>query len=142
MTIAAVVAGMQAINLVTPGIKTAPLVPPGGEIADKDLPCVVLHVGRAAWDRQAWGLHRQDREYTHEVYVACIQPIIGKVDTGWLAVEPILEAMGQTYLGNITLDGLIDNILTIYDDGIEELRYGNKGKRYWGFRLHMTAVEK
>lgn len=142
MTIALVVAGMQAINLTIPGIATAPLTPPGGEIADKDLPCVVLRVGRAVWDRQAWGLHRQDREYIHEVHVVQAREVIGKVDPGWAAVEPILEAMGQTYLENITLAGLIDNLLTIYDDGIEELRYGTKGKRYWGFRLHMTAVEK
>ena len=136
---------MQAVNLTVPGIQTAPPFPPGGEIADKDLPCVVLRVGPADWLNQVLipgALPVQSREWIHEVYVVQVREIIGKVDPGWDAVEPILQALGLTYLGNIMLDGVVHTITRIWDDGIEELRYGPKGKRYWGFRLHTVAVER
>jgi len=142
MSVQTTVAAIQAINVAITGMKRAPTTMPSN-ISTADLPMALVWPGDAEWSLQAMGLKRQQRVYIVRVFVAPVAQD-RPVDGGYQKCLPLLEAFGQAYQSNTTLNNAVDHIQECLDSGISgggfELNWG--GTPYWGFLCRITVVEK
>lgn len=144
MSILATYEKICELNAASSGITSAPTALPG-ILNDSDLPCALTIPGPGVWQEQAAGLYRQERQYVIRVYCKAVAQ--GETpDEGFQAVLPVLNALGDTYVRNQSLDGAVDHIGTpdgsqfCTDNGVQVLTYA--GIDYHGFELTLNVVEK
>lgn len=132
--------GLINANKTTLGIKTAQRKFKGF-VNDSDLPFVVIRVGAALWEMQTLTWRRYKRIYRHEVFVKPVSEGLSGYQEGYEAVLPIMQAFGDFYLANLTLNNSIMQILPPYtDSGVVELTWGSM--KAWGFYFELPVVEK
>jgi len=144
VSIATTIAAIQTKNAGVTGIKSAPTAMPSA-LNTTLLPIALVWPSEARWNLAAMGLRRQEREYIVRVYVKPIGQGMAGPDDGYQECVTLLEAVGQAYLGDITLGSAnIDTMLEMNDSGVSgggfELTWG--GTAYWGFVYRLRIVEK
>lgn len=141
MTIATTYAKLVALAAASSGITFAPSGLPD-TITEDMLPCVVTTVGEATWNEHANGLYRQVRTYQQQVFVRPITQGMG-IDAGYSACLAPMQALGNTYVQDITLGGLVDQVGErgdFADGGLQVLTWA--GTPYHGFIVTLRVTEK
>ncbi|KKN82079.1 hypothetical protein LCGC14_0313460 [marine sediment metagenome] len=139
MSILAIYEKIQELAAASSGIASAPTVVPAS-LNSVSLPMAICIPGEADWGPQAVGLKRHDRTYRILVYVKPLPQGIG-IDEGFQEVLPILQAMGDTFNGNLSLDNTVDHIRDIHDSGVRgDMEYA--GFTYHGFELSFEVTDK
>jgi len=142
MSITTTLAQIRSMVDGSSGIVTSFTTQPGS-IEASQCPAAITLAGPARWQEQALGLKRQDRTYTINVYVRPIMHGMG-IGEGYAVCEPILNALGNTFLAKptgLTLGGTVDHIQSIRDGGIRgDLTFGDIA--YHGFSLSFEVTEK
>jgi len=139
MSITSTLSTIRSIVAASSGIATSYTTQPGSITAD-NLPAAITMVGPARWQEQAVGLFRQDRTYTIRVYVMPVSLGLG-IGEGYAACEPVLNALGATFLRNVTLSNTVDHIQNVRDGGIRG-DYSFADGNYFGFEMSLDVTEK
>jgi len=139
MSVAATYAKLCSVVAASSGIVTCSTSLPMA-LNDAGLPWAVILPGAAEWNEHASGLKRQIRTYTIRVYVKPVAQGLG-YDEGFTACLGPLNALGNTILGNVSLDNTVDEIRQpIPDTGIMVLAFN--GIDYHGFEYRLQITEK
>lgn len=143
MTVASTFSKLVSVVSGSSGIVTCSTTLPA-KINDADLPVAIVIPGPAEWNEQAQGLKRQVRTYIVKVFVKPTAQGLG-IDEGVQACYAPLNALGNTILGNLSLDNTIDHISEPFRDsgiisGGEAMSYA--GVAYHGFEYHIDVVDK
>lgn len=145
MTIATVIAAIQAVNEDITGIRSAPTTIPG-KLNTADLPIMLVFVGPGEPERVSdFSLHFRT------FWIRCyVKPIVldAKPDAGYSQAYGLLQSVIEAYLSDITFGGVVEhagtgaryNPPTLMDDGIEALSYA--GTMYHGFQITITTKEQ
>ncbi len=139
MTVLSMVTTIQSIVADSSGIRSAPTEMPTS-LNDSGLPCALTFPGAGTWAPHVVGAKRHDREYVIRVYVKPVSQGRG-IDEGYQNVLPIMDALGRTFLNDLSLGGTIDHLSEIRCSGIMgDLQFA--GTPYHGFELRLIAAEK
>ena len=145
MTIATVIAAIQAVNATITGVTSAPTTIPGA-LRTADLPEALVFVGPGRPERVSdFSLHFRT------FYVRCyVKPVAQdiKPDAGYSEAYTLLQRFVEKYLSDITLGGAVQHIgtgarwepPTLEDGGIMVLEYA--GTAYHGFEIVIVTKEQ
>ena len=144
MSILTVYDALQAIHRSTTGIKKAAERLPDSFNTD-DLPYAYLRVEAGEWTRVSdWSQH-----FTTFVTTVFVKPVgQGTRDDGFKIAARLCQELGEKYLSDITLGGVVQHMgrgarydpPTVEDGGIREIAYA--GTAYWGFEYRITVKEQ
>lgn len=138
MSVLATVAAFQALHETITGVATAPDKLPA-TITMENCPLVFTFVGPCEWQESSVGLKAQDREYIIRCFVAPVAQGEG-LDENYQKAIPLIEAFGLAYLDNKRLSGAVEQMPSIYDEGIGQIIW--QGHAYHGFVYRVTVREK
>lgn len=139
MTVASLYATLVTTVGGSSGIAKCPTELPASLNAN-DLPVALVLAGPAQWNAHAIGLRRQIRTWTVRVFVKPVALGIG-VDEGYKACFAPLNALGHTFLADLSLGNTIDEIRQPFQDsGVKVLEYGNI--EYHGFEFSLDITDK
>ena len=145
MSILTVFDKLQATHRSVAGIKRSSERLPD-KLNTDDLPFAWTQVSDGEWTRVSdFSLHF--RTFTVRVYV---KPIAqgGPLDAGFKQAARLIQALGEKYLSDITLGGVVQHMgtgarfdpPTMEDSGIVPLDFA--GTTYWGFEYRITVKEQ
>ncbi|MDO8751138.1 MAG: hypothetical protein Q7K03_08350 [Dehalococcoidia bacterium] len=140
MSVSATFQKLCDIVAASSGISKAPKIFPP-VLNASDLPCAIVIPGPAEWNEQANALYRQVRTYIIRVYVKPVA--LGKgIDEGVQACLGPMNALGRTFLTNLTLDNTVDEVMQpMSDSGVKgDLLYA--AVPYHGFEFQIQVKEK
>lgn len=141
MTIASIIAALQARHILVSGVRTAPTAYPAS-IEASDCPYVLVDPwrGKTSWDTHGGDLAISERIYRVRVFY---QPSTFNLDQGKQGAITLLEAMLTAYKSDdtVTADAAILLERDIEDSGVvEALPYGENS--YIGFTVLLPIEER
>jgi hypothetical protein len=140
VSITTTIAALQAVHAAVTDITSAPTTMPTN-LTGGLLPIALVWPGPATWQLQAVGLSRQRREYEVRVYVTPVGQNKAGPETGYAACIALMEDIGQAYLDDVSLGGVVDQIIALTDEGVSGgLMWAETA--YWGFVFRVSVVEK
>lgn len=141
MSIATIIAALQARHAAVSGVKTATTTyPPAIEASDCPYVLVDPWRGKTSWDSYGGDLSIAERVYRVRVFY---QPAAFNLDQGKQGAIALLEAMLADYTSNATLTSTAAILLErdIEDSGVvENLPYGEN--TYIGFTVLLPVEER
>lgn len=142
MTVLATISKLQSLHAGITGIVSAPTERPAS-LSSVKLPFVFVTPGPANWNPHALGLKREEREYTVEVIAGAVAQGRG-IDQNYQKAIGLLDAFGDLYINNQTLDNTVDHIGVDggrwRDSGVQNITIA--GVAYWGFTIVLPVTEK
>ncbi len=142
MTIASVIATMQAKHRALDGVTTAPDLDayPRSVSADH-LPLVLTLPASGGWDSAAVDLARHDRWYSIRVYVAPVGQG-GSLLEWFPTCVALMQSIGGAYMDDLDLGGTVDHIAAVQDPGGLTVTLVLGGVEYFGFECRVEVIEK